>query len=77
MTFEDGRRALLLADAALESRRTGAVVRVLVESTDGEDTWITTGVDANVIEASWMALVDSLVWGLLHVHPAAGPDPEI
>ena len=56
---------------------TGAVVRVLVESTDGEDTWTTIGVDTNVIEASWMALVDSLVWGLLHLHPAAGPDPEI
>ena len=56
---------------------TGAVVRVLVESTDGEDTWTTIGVDTNVIEASWMALVDSIVWGLLHVHPAAGPDPEI
>jgi 2-isopropylmalate synthase len=56
---------------------TGAVVRVLVESTDGERTWFTTGVDANVIEASWMALVDSIVWGLLHVGPAAGPDPTI
>jgi 2-isopropylmalate synthase len=56
---------------------TGAVVRVLVESTDGEQTWFTTGVDANVIEASWMALVDSIVWGLLHVQPAAGPDPAI
>jgi 2-isopropylmalate synthase len=48
---------------------TGAVVRVLVESTDGEETWFTTGVDANVIEASWMALVDSIVWGLEHLSP--------
>jgi 2-isopropylmalate synthase len=45
---------------------TGAVVRVLVESTDGDETWFTTGVHANVIEASWTALVDSIVWGLLH-----------
>ena len=45
---------------------TGAVVRVLVESTDGDDTWTTVGVSANVIEASWMALLDSLVYGLLH-----------
>lgn len=46
---------------------TGAVVRVLIESTDGERTWFTTGVDENVIEASWMALVDSILWGLLHL----------
>ncbi|MCB1251318.1 MAG: hypothetical protein KDB36_18010 [Acidimicrobiales bacterium] len=46
---------------------TGAVVRVLIESTDGNDTWFTTGVDANVIEASWMALTDSIVWGLEHM----------
>jgi 2-isopropylmalate synthase len=45
---------------------TGAVVRVLIDSTDGEDVWTTVGVDTNVIEASWQALVDSLVYGLLH-----------
>ncbi len=45
---------------------TGAVVRVLIDSTDGEDVWTTVGVDTNVIEASWHALVDSLVYGLLH-----------
>jgi 2-isopropylmalate synthase len=45
---------------------TGAVVRVLVDSTDGERTWTTIGVDSNVIEASWQALVDSLVYGLVH-----------
>ncbi len=48
---------------------TGAVVRVLIDSTDGERTWSTIGVSENVIEASWQALVDSLVFGLLH--PAA------
>ena len=41
------------------SSTTGAVVRVLVDSTDGDRTWTTIGVDANVIEASWQALVDS------------------
>jgi len=45
---------------------TGAQVRVLIESTNGEQTWTTIGVDSNVIEASWRALVDSIVWGLLH-----------
>ena len=44
---------------------TGAVTRVLIDSTDGDDTWTTIGVSPNVIEASWMALVDSLVFGLL------------
>ncbi len=45
---------------------TGAVVRVLIDSTDGDRTWSTVGVDSNVIEASWQALVDSLVYGILH-----------
>ncbi len=45
---------------------TGAVVRVLIDSTDGDRVWTTVGVDSNVIEASWQALVDSLQFGLLH-----------
>ena len=45
---------------------TEAVVRVLIDSSDGERTWSTVGVSENVIEASWQALVDSLVYGLLH-----------
>ena len=48
---------------------TGAVVRVLIDSTNGEHSWTTIGVDANVIEASWQALVDSIVFGLLHTNP--------
>jgi len=38
----------------------GAVTRVLVVSTDGNTTWGTVGVSGNVIEASWLALVDSI-----------------
>jgi len=38
----------------------GAVTRVLVVSTDGKETWGTVGVSVNVIEASWLALVDSI-----------------
>lgn len=48
------------------SRGTGAVTRVLIDSTDGERTWTTIGVSENIVEASWKALLDSLVWGLLH-----------
>jgi len=46
---------------------TGAVVRVLIDSTDGERAWTTIGVSANIIEASWQALTDALVWGLVHI----------
>ncbi|HYA44388.1 MAG TPA: citramalate synthase, partial [Acidimicrobiales bacterium] len=45
---------------------TGAVTRVLIDSTDGERTWTTIGVSENIIEASWEALSDSIVFGLLH-----------
>jgi 2-isopropylmalate synthase len=45
---------------------TAAVTRVLIDSTDGERTWTTIGVSENVIEASWQALSDSIVFGLLH-----------
>jgi 2-isopropylmalate synthase len=43
---------------------TEAVVRVLVESGDGEDRWGTVGVSPNVIEASWQALCDSIDYKL-------------
>lgn len=45
---------------------TGAVTRVLIDSTDGEQTWSTIGVSENIIEASWQALTDSFVYGMLH-----------
>jgi 2-isopropylmalate synthase len=49
---------------------TGANVRVLIESTDGEDTWTTVGSSTDIIEASWLALSDSLeYWLLKHVGP--------
>ena len=44
---------------------TDSVVRVLVESGDGEDTWSTVGVSENIVEASWKALVDSIDYKLL------------
>ncbi len=48
-------------------RGTGAVTRVLVDSADAEQTWTTIGVSENVIEASWQALYDSIVFALLHL----------
>jgi 2-isopropylmalate synthase len=44
---------------------TGAVTRVLLDSTNGEQSWSTIGVSENIIEASWEALVDSILYGLL------------
>ena len=44
---------------------TGAVVRVLIDSTDGKTTWSTIGVSENIIEASWDALEDSIKLGLM------------
>jgi 2-isopropylmalate synthase len=44
---------------------TGSIVRVIIESTDGNNTWYTVGASANVIEASWFALSDSLEYWLL------------
>ena len=48
-----------------ESGGTGSQVRVLIESSDGVNEWRTVGSSANIIEASWMALVDSLEYWLL------------
>ncbi len=42
-----------------------AKVRVLIETTDGENTWSTMGVSTDLIEASWMALVDSIEYKLM------------
>jgi 2-isopropylmalate synthase len=46
------------------SEGTAAGVRVLLDSTDGEELWSTIGVSANIIEASWQALVDSIEYKL-------------
>jgi 2-isopropylmalate synthase len=45
---------------------TGAVTRVLLDATNGQRDWTTIGVSTNIIEASWRALEESLVYGLLH-----------
>jgi len=44
---------------------TAAKVRVIIESTDGEESWTTIGVSCDVIEASWIALQDSFEYKLI------------
>jgi 2-isopropylmalate synthase len=44
---------------------TGATTRVLIDSTDGERRWSTVGASANILEASWRALADSIEYGVL------------
>ncbi len=47
------------------NQATEASVRVLIQSTDGADIWGTVGVSQNLIEASWIALVDSISYKLM------------
>ncbi|MDA0987857.1 MAG: citramalate synthase [Chloroflexi bacterium] len=49
-----------------QGQDTRAVVRVLIESTDGKSQWQTVGSSSNIIEASWMALADSFEYFLIH-----------
>jgi 2-isopropylmalate synthase len=44
---------------------TDAITRVLIETSDGSTSWETVGVAANIVEASWEALVDGICYGLL------------
>jgi 2-isopropylmalate synthase len=48
-----------------ESTGTESLVRVLIESSDGVEVWTTVGSSTNIIEASWLALADSLEYWLL------------
>ena len=54
------------------SQGTGAITRVLVETSDGQTEWDTVGVHENVIAASWMALEDAVAYGLLRAGRDAG-----
>jgi 2-isopropylmalate synthase len=55
---------------------TGAVVRVLIESGDGQRRWSTVGCSSNIIEASWLALADSIEYGLLLSEESRHPASE-
>jgi len=67
------------------SAGTDSITRVLVSSARGAQEWTTVGVHANVVEASWQALVDALVYALrpagtaAAVHPPANAavDPDV
>lgn len=48
-----------------EGTATEASVRVLIESSDGCENWTTVGVSRDIIEASWIALVDSIEYKLI------------
>jgi 2-isopropylmalate synthase len=47
------------------NKATEASVRVLIQSTDGTEIWGTVGVSQNLMEASWLALVDSISYKLM------------
>jgi 2-isopropylmalate synthase len=64
MTLEDYRVRVLEQNIG-----TGAVVRVLIDTSDGEREWTTVGVSENILEASWEALVEAYTFGLLHPRP--------
>lgn len=59
-----------------EKETTAAKVRVLIESTNMENSWSTVGVSNNIIEASWEALVDSMRYGLLGKVPVFNQDAQ-
>lgn len=46
------------------SNGTSAITRVLIDTQNGHKRWSTVGASANIIEASWLALVDSVEYGL-------------
>jgi 2-isopropylmalate synthase len=50
---------------------TDAVTRVLVDTTDGTGSWTTVGVHGNVVEASWLALLDAMIYAALRHHGVA------
>lgn len=60
------------------SEGTAARTRVLIDSSDGERSWGTVGLDENIIQAAWEALVDSMEYALYQrkIQPVI-PDPGL
>lgn len=54
----------VISGALRDTGGTASYVRVFVESSDQHDRWTTVGVSQNIIEASWQAVVDSVVYKL-------------
>jgi 2-isopropylmalate synthase len=73
LEFYEGLATIKLTDYKVrileESTGTESQVRVLIESTDGVEQWRTVGSSTNLIEASWLALADSLEYWLV-THPS-------
>jgi 2-isopropylmalate synthase len=73
-----GLREMQLVDyrvRALNSEAgTAARIRVMVESSDKHDTWGTVGVSENIIEASWIALVEAIEYKLYKDEAASRVD---
>ncbi len=57
-----------------DTKGTGAVTRVIIETGDHHRTWGTVGVSENIIEASWEALVDSVEYGLMKAEDQGAHD---
>jgi 2-isopropylmalate synthase len=55
----------ILTTGQSRSYGTDAVTRVLLESTGSSSSWTTVGVHSNIVEASWLALVDALAFAAL------------
>jgi 2-isopropylmalate synthase len=74
--LSDFKVRLLAPGGTGEGHGTDAVTRVLVESTDHAGSWTTVGVHGNVVEASWLALVDALAYAALRARTQASVRPE-
>jgi 2-isopropylmalate synthase len=64
--YQEFIKALKLVDYKVRIFQGGtdAVTRVLIDSADGAERWTTVGVSANIIDASFQALVDSITYKL-------------
>lgn len=76
MRFYPGITKVFLTDFRVRildpEEASAATTRVLIESSDGADSWGTVGVSENIIEASWEALVDSVEYELFREEERAG-----
>jgi len=62
----------------LSEQGTASGIRVTISSSDGRDIWQTVGSSTNVIEASWIALADSLEYALVRDQfKVAPPEPAV
>ncbi|MGD9529071.1 citramalate synthase [Pseudonocardia sp.] len=73
--LSDFKVRLLAPGGTGEGHGTDAVTRVLVESTDHDGSWTTVGVHGNVVEASWLALVDALAYAARRARAGTVPQP--